>query len=214
MIDGEFVLPRVGAWHADLVVQSSTELVGACPIVIDGVGTFNATVERGGLWLDTAWVRVAAGAGGATALARAQHYHATTIGAVAQDLARAGGEALAAASDGVTLGTNLPRYTQLAMGVGQALSALLDLRTTARAWRYLADGTIWIGTETWPDSGLTDLDDFQDLSEAPQEGRAELGFESPGLLLPGTLLGGRQVSTVTYKFDGGKTRASVLFEDS
>jgi len=215
VIDGELILPRVGAWHADLVVQGSTALVvgSACPIAIDNVGTFAASVVRSGVWLDTVWARVSAGAGGATKPARALHYRNTTRRGVVQDLLRAGGEALASTSDAATLGVNLVSYTQIAQPVGQSLSALLDVRGSNRVWRQLPDGTVFIGVETWPDSGLEDLLDFQDLDERPQEGFANLGFEDVGRLLPGTLLAGRKVSTVVYAFDGGKVRARVLFED-
>lgn len=213
VVDGQLVTPRVGAWHADLVVQNDVAMSGACEIAVDGGVTFKGTVLRGGLWQQTAWVRVAAGAGGVNKTARAEHYNTTSIRAVATDIARAGGEALSAASDATVLGMRLASYTQLANPVGLSLSALLNVGASELSWRYLADGTIRIGTETWPDSGLADPDNFQDLDERPQEGFAKLGLEVPGIVLPGTLIGGRKVSYVTNKFDGGKSRAYVLFED-
>src|SRR5882724_10686181 len=141
VIDGELVLPRVGAWHADLVAQGSTALVvgSACEIAIDNVGSFQASVVRSGAWLDTVWARVSAGAGGATKTARALHYRNTTRRGVVQDLLRAGGEALASTSDAAILGANLVSYTQLAQPVGQSLSALLDGRKVSTVV-YAFDG--------------------------------------------------------------------------
>ncbi len=213
VVNGQLVLPRVGAWHADLLVQSDTPIVGACALAIDGGRTFSGTVTRGGVWQQTAWIRVAAGAGGSSKTARAVPYRATSVRAVAQDLARAAGDALSAASDAAVLGARMASWTQMAIPIGVALSALLNVEATGRSWRYLPDGMIWIGIETWPDSGLAAPSDFQDLEERPQEGAAELGIEAPGGVLPGTLLDGRKVSTVSYKFDGTRARAYVLFED-
>lgn len=212
VVDGQLVVPRVGAWHADLVVQDLESSSGAATLEVDGVD-WACTISRGGLWQDTLWTRVAAGAGGASKPVRAVHYTSTTMRAVLADLLRAGGEALAAASDATLLATNLPSWTQMALPMGTSIAGLINVFRSANAWRYLSDGTVWAGKETWPDSGLTDLVDFQDIAEEPQMGAADLAFDTVGKLRPGTLLVGRKVSNVTYKFDGEKIRARVLFED-
>jgi hypothetical protein len=74
----------------------------------------------------------------------------------------------------------------------------------------LPDGSVWVGQESWPDSGLT-ADVYQVLSEDPSRAQAILGIETP-LLMPGTTLGGRRVSYVEHRFGQPETRSSVWFE--
>ena len=70
---------------------------------------------------------------------------------------------------------------------------------------------MWFGYETWPDSGLTEPGDYQDMAELPQEGRAELGVEA-WTLTPGMSLGGRHISDVEHNLDGETCRSTVWFE--
>lgn len=205
-------IPRAGAWHADLVVDEPAGITGACTLAIDGGLTLVGTVARGGPFLDTAYVRLVPGAGGLRKTARAQAYRNVRLQVVLADLLRTGGEQLAAASAQALLATRLPFWSTRQQAIGASISGLLsDPRLGAPVWRTLVDGTIFVGFETWPDSGIT-ADDFQDLGELPHEGRAELGVEAPALL-PGTALLGRRVSAVEHRIRDGAVRTSAWFED-
>lgn len=206
-------IPRLGAWSADLVVDAQEALTGACTVVVAGGPTLKGTATRGGLWLDTAYVRVTAGADGLRRTATAKHYRAVTARVVLVDLCRAAGETLSPTSGAAVTGLQLAAWTQTAQPIGRAISALLaDRRLAAPAWRMLADGTLWVGVESWPDSGLKDVVDVQELGRLPHEGRCELGVEAP-TLLPGTLLGGRKVSLVEHSLADDQVRSAVWFED-
>lgn len=206
-------IPRVGAWTADLAVDRQEAITGACKLVIDGGLTLVGTADRTGVWQDTARLRMVAGADGLRKVAKPRHYRRTTLRLVLQDLLAAAGERLSPKADGATLGLTFPAWVTCAQPIGVMVAALLeDTRLpVSTAWRMLPDGTLWVGAETWPDSGLVNLTDYQDLAEAPEEATIELGVEAPRLL-PGTLLAGRRVSYVVHRIDGSTARTSAWFE--
>jgi hypothetical protein len=211
---GVICIPRVGAWTADLSVDRDQAVTGACTLAIDGGLTLVGQADRSGVWLGTARLQVVGGANGLRRTARPQHYRQTTLGAVLRDLLATAGERLAATADAGTLALSFPAWTTIAHPVGRMVAALLeDVRLpAATAWRVLPDGALWVGQETWPDSGLVDVTDYQDLAEAPEEGTVELGVEAPRLL-PGTTLSGRRVSYVEHRLTGDGARTCLWLED-
>jgi hypothetical protein len=206
-------IPRVGAWTADLAIDKHEAIAGPCMLAIDGGLTLMGTADRTGVWLDTARLSVVAGGNGLGKLAKPRHYRRTTLRVVLQDLLSAAGERLSPTADAGTLALSFGAWTTIAQPIGRMIAALLeDTRLPpATAWRMLPDGTLWVGAEAWPDSGLVDLTDYQDLAEVPEDGTLELGVEAPRLL-PGTLLGGRRVSYVVHRIDGSAARTSVWVE--
>lgn len=213
VVSAVITMPRVGAWHAELVVDSDAGVVGACTLAIDGGLTLNGTAKRAGVWQDTTFVRLVGGAGGLGKTARPQHYRSVSIRTVLQDLARASGELIAATADAAVLATQLVYWTTVAQPVSDVLGRLMaDPRVAGAAWRILPDGTLWVGRESWPDARLADVIDYQRIAEAPHEGKAELGFEAPRLL-PGQALGARRVSAVEHTVRDGSVRTLAWFED-
>lgn len=211
VIEGRIVQPRMGAWHADVIIDGDSVPTGACVLASSSGLSFKGTVARGGDWLRTSWVRVAAGAGGMGKAATAKHYRGIAVRTVVGDLLRASGDALSTTADQTILATRLQAWTQMAGTVGRALSALCgDPRTNAATWRLLPDGTLWIGRDTWPDSDLIEPDDYQDADERPSEAWAELGFAAP-LLQPGTTLGGRRIDAVQHVVTEETVRTSAWF---
>jgi len=210
---GSICMPRVGAWTANFAVDGSAAITGGCTLAIAGGLTLVGTAVASGVWLDTARLLVVGGAGGLTKTARAQHYRQTTLRAVLQALLATAGERLASSSDATTLALTFPGWVTTAQPVGRMIAALLeDVRLPpATTWRVLPDGSLFIGQETWPDSRLMNVTDYQDLAERPEDGAAELGVEAPALL-PGTALGGRRVSYVEHRLDGEGARTAVWFE--
>lgn len=214
VFEGVICIPRVGAWTADLAVDRDTAVTGACTLAIDGGLTLHGTADRTGVWLATARLQVVGGGGGLGRTSRPQHYRHTTLRAVLGDLLATAGENLAASADSVTLALSFPGWATIGQPIGRMIAALLeDSRLSVdTAWRVLPDGTVWVGQETWPDSGLADVIDYQDLAEAPEDGTVELGVEAPRLL-PGTTLGGRRVSYVEHRLTGDRARTALWRED-
>jgi hypothetical protein len=203
-------LPRNGVWQADLRVDSIEDIVGAVVLDVDeGRLILRGTVVQGGLWQDTGSFRVLGGAGGLRLIAKPKHYTSASLRVVLSDLLAGAGERLSVSSDPDLLKRQVTAWTTVALPTGRLITQLLA-STGAASWRVLPDGTVWVGQESWPDSGLT-ADDFQVLAEDPSRAEAILGVETP-LLMPGTTLGGRRVSYVEHRFGQPETRISVWFE--
>jgi hypothetical protein len=206
-------LPRVGAWHADVALQGTAAITGRCTLAIDGGLALVGTVRRSDVWLDTVKLRLVAGADGLGRLAKPQHYRQTRLSVVLADLLKTAGETLASDADSATLGLSFGSWATMASPVGVMISALLaDGRLPdTTAWRMKADGTLWLGPEAWPESGLVNVADYQDLDEHPEDGRLELGVEAPRLL-PGTVLDGRRISYVEHVLTGEAARTLAWVE--
>lgn len=213
VIDGKLFIPRSGAWHAKLRVDSTDPITGAITIsTADGRQVLQGTVWRGGEYVDTAFLNIVGGAGGLRTPARAKAYNQTSLRIVLGDLVSGAGEKLSPASDAATLARPLAAWTTAAIATGGAITRVLRSAAPSATWRVLPDGTIWVGPETWPDSGLS-TDDYQILDEEPRQLVALLGVEAP-ILLAGTTLAGRRVSRAVHSIDGEGVRTTVWFEDA
>jgi hypothetical protein len=210
VIRGSIHMPQLGAWTADLVLDTPNDVIGAATLVLDGGLSLAGFAARSGQFQATEYVRLIGGAGGLTKQARIQHYRNTTVRAVVSDLVRAAGETLSSTAEVATLGLQLLAWTQWAQPVGAALTSIASDRRNggAVAWRVLPDGTIWIGRETWPDAGLRAPADYQELVALPSEGWVDLGFEVPRIA-PGVSLEGRRVSFVQHSFDAESVRTKA-----
>jgi len=213
VFDARLSFPRTGAWFIDLKIDDQDDVTGAVTIdVDDGKLTLKGTVARSGVWQDAGFLRVVGGAGGLGLMATPRHFNGSSVRTIVGDLLRPPvGETLSATSDAGILGISLQAWTTAQVSVGRMLTRVLLSAAPTATWRVLPSGEVFIGNETWPDSGLTD-DDFQILSEYPEMAEATIGLESP-LLMPGTMLGDRRVSYVEYRLSDPETRAIVWFED-
>jgi hypothetical protein len=211
VISASIQMPRLGAWTADLVVDAQAELTGRCTIEIDGGLTLVGAATRTGVFADTAYVRVTAGNDGLRRIVKPKHYRDPNLRTVLADLLRTANETLSSTADPATMATSYPAWTTVGHSVGAAISALLQDRRLNVMWRMLPDGSLWVGPETWPDSGLRDVADFQILSEQPHEGKLELGVEAPSLV-PGMALEGRRLSYVEHRIGDGAVRTNVWVE--
>jgi hypothetical protein len=211
VISAKIDMPRLGAWTADLMVDTPQKLTGRVTIECARGLTLVGTVTRGDVWQDSGYVRVSAGNDGLRRTAKKKFYRAPNMRTVLADLLRAANETLSGTSDSGTIGTSYPAWTVIERPVGEQISALLMDRRLNVVWRMLPDGTLFVGPETWPESPLRDNADYQRLVEAPQSGCIELGVESP-TLLPGVALGGRRTSYVKHAVDAGAVRTTAWVE--
>lgn len=194
VISGDIMRPLVGVWTADLVIDQ-TDGTGFDPgtqvkITSDNGYSLTGVVDpnRQGDFLDAVHVRVIGGAGGVVSkLASAQAY--IQPGAFVRDvlngLCSDSGETLSSTVDAGFLGANLQAWSVVAgNSVARALRALIDIVSPSSNWRILSDGTLWIGSETWPQS----TDTFDTLWQDPKDASFHIGSESPfispGMSLP------------------------------
>lgn len=203
--DGAVVLPRAGAWHADLIIDCTDVLTGKVEIRVGDSGTLKGAVSRASIYQGMLRARVVAGADGLRKDATPKHYTTPTVGIVLADLAKGAGEAVSGTAAASVLGVQLEHWTTVAMPTGEAISLLLERAAAGTTWRLLADGTIWAGSETWPDSGIPDT---IEVGEVPEDAVVELGLVSPWVL-PGTSVGGRKVDLAELAITGGAVKARI-----
>jgi hypothetical protein len=76
------------------------------------------------------------------------------------------------------------------------------------SWRVLADGSVWVGRETWPTSLL---EEYAHIDQAPGAGSMEIVAAEPAIY-PGEVFEERRVSVVTHRIDNGRVRTRILWE--
>lgn len=205
---GRVILPRIGAWTADLTVDSTEALEGRVALQLGEAAALVGTVVpgRAELYEGMFRTRVVGGAGGLGTLADPLHYTQPAFRTVLERLASDAGEAVSATADAAVLGEVLRRWTVLGdQTAGRAIQLLVARAAPAgTAWRVLDDGTIWVGAETWPESDAAAVV----VAETPEDATLELGLEQP-LVRPGTVLDGRRVDCSEIVIGGGSIRATI-----
>jgi hypothetical protein len=208
--------PLVGVWIADLVLDdpSGTGFAPGTQVTIASEGGYSIVgvvdPNRTGDYLDATHCRVIGGAGGMGKAATARAY--VQPGAFARDvvngLVQDSGETLSATADAGFLGTNLAAWMVMAKPCSWNLRALLKIVAPAMNWRILSDGTLWIGSETWPAASAT----FDTLSASPSDGSYELGVEAP-FVAPGMSISGLgNINRCVDVIEGGKLRTHVYVD--
>jgi hypothetical protein len=200
-------MPREGAWVADVEVDRRTPLAGQVALrTFDDRLRLVGTIERAGVERDTLHARIVGGSGGLDTVVAPQAYRFVPARMIFRDLLAAAGEQLSTAAEDAVLGMNVPYWTR---EVGPCAAGLSRLCAALEAsWRILADGTVWVGRDTWPEVAPFAFDLLED---APSEGRQVLGVEAPNLL-PGVSLSGRHVALVVHSVGDGAARTEVWFE--
>jgi hypothetical protein len=201
---------REGVWAADCVVDHPKQIDGSATLALgDGKLVLHGTIlpTRTGLYGESAVLRLLGGAGGMATQVDPQFYRTTTARIIAQALLAAAGEKLSPTAEAKALNTQLPAYAHVRQSAAAALSLLCE--RIGAIWRVLPDGTVWVGTETWPKA-----DDPGDLlREDPQLQRSVYGTEVPSLL-PGTAIDGRYISIVEHHVSPGEVTTVVTWETS
>ena len=205
---GSVILPRTGIWTADLRVNTVNELPDRVTLDL-GAAEMPAAVNKAELVGGMTEVRLVGGAGGIGDDARKKYYHRPLVRHVVADLLRDAGETLSATSSSDILGKELEAWTTMERPGGTMLSALCEVVGRGANWRILADGTLWIGTEAWPDSGI----DARQVQADGPNAAAVVGTDVPSLL-PGTLLSGRRVDTVQHDLERDRTVVLYAAEDT
>lgn len=205
VVGGEVLLPRTGIWLASLRLNVIEELPDH--VVLDLADTFMpAAVVKAELIGGVTEARIVGGAGGLGDTARPKHYQAPLVRHVLADLLRDAGETLATTAGRAALDTSLEAWTTLALPGGALLAALCEVIGNDTNWRLLADGTVWIGAEVWPESGV----DARAIEADGANGASIVGTDIPQLW-PGTLLAGRRIDSVGHDLDAART--TVLFAE-
>lgn len=203
-------LPRLGAWHCDLDVDSNGEFASgdAVEVEIAGQLKLKGTAWRAESSAGCDRVRVIGGKGGLAGWARPTFYRGSTVRHIIEDLLRTAGETLDSNSDGKLLDATLPCWTVVQQPVALALDLLLEALPEGTAWRVLPAGTVWLGAESWPKAKF----DYDLIEESPREDRVVVGTDAP-TLVPGTTLAGRKVDYVEHTITAETIRTAIWFSD-
>lgn len=209
---------RVGTWVADVLFDDPSPRAGRVSLVASNGQTYVGTIDRGGEFEDTDRTRVIGGAGGMSKPATPRQYSNPTVRIVLGDLLAAAGETLSSTADQDVLATEIAAWTTSAEPIGTVVTALMTTAGGGATWRMLPDGTVWVGAETWPDSGL-DADDYQILSKRFEDGSWMVAVDANAVLAltPGTTFEGQRVSMVIHRIDDEHEpgpRMRVWFSDS
>lgn len=207
ILGGAVTMPRVGVWQADIDVDASSRdpFIQGVEVLLGSqrfVGMPTACDVVGG----RVKMRIAGGKGGLPKDAAPRFYRAIPARVPLGELLSAVGETLSKTSSKGKLDLQLPFWTRPKSTTGEALEELawaLDCD-----WRILDDGTVWVGTETWPDAVVPGA---LVLDEAPEDNRAELSSDEPSLR-PGTTFNGKRVGRVVHTIDSANVRTTVYYD--
>lgn len=182
-------MPRVGAWHADVMLDTELDLLGqTLALAMDGE-TFLGTVIRGRGFVGGTPLRLVGGRGYLSRLLSPQNYKSPTIRTVVSDIL--GSEVLSATSDQGVLGSSLPAWEVIESIASHALTRLLA--KVDATWRVLADGSVWIGRDSFPALSLPHVVEDEDWFS----GTILISPETPGLR-PGVTFLGHQIEEVVH----------------
>lgn len=216
VISGSINMPLNGAWTANLVIDQS-DLSGfdagtAVTLKADNGFELHGTVmaDRSGTFLDAVHLYVIGGAAGMNKVVQSRGFvqPGAFVSDVLNGIASDSGEALSSDIDSSLLTTNITAWTTMQATAVQALNMFLGFVAPTADWRFLADGKLWVGVETWP----TSSDDFDVLSLSPATGTALLGIVAPSIL-PGVALDGvGNVSRVLHTVQEAGVRSQVWLD--
>jgi len=206
VLRGELTVPRVGIWHADLVVDTREKITGPVEIAFgDGAIVYRGSIARGDVFQETFACKILGGGGGLSRVLPAKFYRGAPLRLPLQDLLGECGERLSATAELAVLDGLLLKWCRTK---GTAAKALAELVEDARAnWRVLSDGSVWVGSERWPELAFAhDL-----LRHDPAEGRLEIASELPQLR-PGVTFNGEKISAVTHTIGPDRVRTEAYTE--
>lgn len=204
-ISAQIQHPRIGTWECALDLDVETPPTGKIKFQLDDID-FTGTVLSDHTGTDGARgkCRVVGGNGHLSRIIAAHSYSggaSVKVGTIVRDILHECGEDLSDLSDGPTLDKTLPRWHVSSGSARQALTALAD--AIDAAWRVLRDGTVWFGTETWPEVAPAGTLTHENWSD----GHVILASDTPDMV-PGTTYQGQQIEHVTHEY--GTTLRSHL----
>lgn len=216
VLNGTVLMPLVGIWTADLVIDqpNGQGFDAGTKVTISSADGFELSgvvaPDRTGDFLDAVHVRVLGGAGGMakTATPRSYVQPSAFVRDVLSGLARDSGETISDTISSNIGQTNLIAWATTAVPVTQALLSLIEIVSPGSNWRILANGSLWLGAESWPASNTT----FEILTENPAERSFQLGVETLSIVPGVSLSGVGNVNQVQHQLSADAIR-SVVWTD-
>ena len=216
VISGRLTLPLRGPSTFDGKADAQAVPVGS--VVLACVGGLHLTMAvdapRSGVVLNSVHLWLVGGAGGLGKPVSGAFRFAQLRDPVNAIMA-ASGETLSPTVDAALLSTRLDRWSIGASTASAALSSLCTYASTAIGqpvnWRTLADGTIWIGVETWPAAALDATDEIAMIY--PSLSKAVASVTTPTIAAGCALEGVGNVAAVQHWISPHAGVQSWLFTD-
>lgn len=210
VVGGELTLPLLGVGTASLDVNATDLPLGAAQLVYSVGGkatTYAGTIVESNAFGGRVKVRFVLGAGKLGNELPALGYGANVPAAtVVRDVVVSAGETLADGVSAELVDLVLPTWHR-AKGTGnRALQTLAE--HLGIGFRLLANGTVWLGKETWPQFTAP----FEE--KGPDENGVAVYAPKAPDLVPGVNLGGKRVSTVVHSFSGSLRSNVTLLKDA
>lgn len=202
------VLPRVGAWHADVEIATEQLDGGANLTVTDGTNSFVGVALRSGQQGAHYAARVVGGSGGLSSRIPAAHYREARVRLLVEEILRDAGEQLSPGASGVLLDLEVPAWSRPPLATaGGALSAIAGL--VGAVWRVLPDGTVWFGEDEFDEP----FEPIQtpELTQDAIDGTYVIATETMDLR-PGITFVGRRISRVVHTVTDGTLRTRYWAE--
>ncbi len=148
-----------GPWLAWLKLDGDAAPATHAALADEGGYGLTGTVLRGGINAALLqWEGLVVGGAGGLARPVEGAYRSAQVGDILAAIAAQSGESMSSSSTAALKAVSLPFWTLGRCSAAQALDALSGAATEALGapvtWRTLADGTIWMGSETWPTATL------------------------------------------------------------
>lgn len=191
VVAGTITLPRVGRWVADLELEAAPPAPRAKATLKGPALSLVGHVARSGSFVGAHRVRLCGGAGGLALPLPGQHFRSMPISLLLDDLLGLVDERRSPTIDQDILGRSLTSWVRPAGAASQALTTLADLLGVV--WRVLADGTIWLGEDTWRETAATG----ELLDANPMQRTVHAAFETMAIL-PGQTFKGLRVDVVSH----------------
>lgn len=198
-------MSRAGAATADVTAEASSVPSGPVEFRLGAGRVLKMTVSRGAVFGGMLRVQLVAGANGLRTVLEPRHFTTPSVRVVLSEILRQAGETLSPSADASLLGTVLEHWTIRRMQAAAAIGYLFDRLPANTTWRILDDGTLWLGAEAWPASGITG---FTEIARQPEDDVITYALETP-YLQPGTTLDGHKVDACQIIATATSIRATV-----
>ena len=207
LLEGEVHLPPFGPWFAHLKIDDPSIAPGPATLAAANGLSLAGYITEVGEFLGASHAHMVGGAGGlATQVSGA--WRQAQLRDPVQAVVAAAGEKLSSTVDASLLDTPLAYWSLFRKGAALALAELCGAASRlvgqAIGWRFLADGTLWLGVESWPAASLPEGADV--LLVHPEEGRYVIGCDTPSLLPGVDLAGVGHVLAVDHFLEADKVR--------
>lgn len=209
VLEAAIVVPRLGVpTFQAAVLERDAPRAGGIEVAL-GSQTWKARIKRSGAYSGRFVLHAVGGAGGLATLLSPKAYQGVPVRIPLTDIVQGAGEVLSPLSTAGVVDAFLGNWTRVEQGAGFALAALLA-RAGRPSWRILSDGSLWVGTETWPAAAMQR---WTVVGEGPHRGVVELVSTDP-LVLPGETFDERKVSVVEHRVTSRGLRTRLSLEDA